>query len=71
MKFKLRIRTLIWKAPNSLKTKCKLKGKRDAKLSYDPGQTMVCQPKKYIEELHEKYIRLFKDNPHKDLKTLI
>ena len=29
--------------------------KRDAKLSYDQGGTMICQLKKYIEELHEKY----------------
>ena len=39
---------------NTLKTKCKLKVQRDAKLSYHlgadysnyPGGTMVCQPKK-------------------------
>ena len=37
----------------------------------DPGGTMVCQLKKYIEELHEKYIRLLKDNPPKKLKTLL
>ena len=45
---------------NTLKTKCKLKVERDAKSSYhlgadysnDPGGTMVCQPKKYIEELN-------------------
>ena len=37
---------------NTLKTKCKLKIKRNIKFSYDPGGIMVCQHKKYIEELH-------------------
>ena len=32
---------------------------------------MVCQLKKYIEELHRKFIKLFKDNPPKDLETLL
>ena len=32
---------------------------------------MICQLKKYIGELHEKYIRLFEDNPPKDLKTVL
>ena len=32
---------------------------------------MVCQPKKYIEELNQQYNRIFKDNPPKDLKTLL
>ena len=32
---------------------------------------MVCQLRKYIEELNEKYKRIFKDNPPKDLKTFL
>ena len=32
---------------------------------------MVCQLKKYIEELHENSTELFKDNPPKDLETLM
>ena len=38
-----------------VKTKCKLKIKRNIQLSYDPGEVMVCQRRKYIEELHEKF----------------
>ena len=53
---------------NMLKTKCKLKTKRNIKLSYDPGGVIVCQLKTYLEELHEKFTKLFKDNPPKDLK---
>ena len=58
---------------NSFKIKYKIK--TDAKLSYhlgakypnDPGGTINCQLKKYIVELHEKFTKLFKYNPHKDL----
>ena len=47
---------------NTLNIKYKLKIKTEAKLSYhlgsnypeDPGETMVCQLKKCIGELHEK-----------------
>ena len=56
---------------NTLKTKCRLKIKRNEKLSYDPGGIMVCQLEKYLEELHEKFTRLFKDNPPKDQETLL
>ena len=31
---------------------------------------MICQLKKYIEELHEKFTIHFIDNPPKDLETL-
>ena len=27
---------------------------------------MICQLKKYIEQLHEEFMKLFKDNPSKD-----
>ena len=32
---------------------------------------MFCRLKKYSEELHEKLTRLFKDNPPKDIETLL
>ena len=32
---------------------------------------MICQLKKYIEELHEKITKCFKDNFPKDLETLL
>ena len=32
---------------------------------------MNFQLKNYIEDLNQKYIRLFEDNPPKDLKTLL
>ena len=60
---------------NTLKTKYKLKINTDcrlgAKYPNDPGRTMICQLRKYIEELHEKFTKLFKDNPPKDLETLL
>ena len=37
----------------------------------DPGGTMICQLKKYIEELHENFTKLFKDYPDKDLEILL
>ena len=43
---------------NTLKNKYNLKIKRSIKLSYDPGGTMICQLKKYIEELHEKFTKI-------------
>ena len=55
----------------TLKTKCKLKIKRNIKLCYDPGRIMACQLKKYFEELHGKFIKHFKDNPCKDLETFL
>ena len=35
----------------------------------DPDGTMVSQPKKYIENLKETYVRLFNTEPSKGLKT--
>ena len=54
-----------------------LKVKGDGPLTYrlgagcyhDPDGTMVCQPKKYIEDLKETYIRHCNTEPCKGLKT--
>ena len=59
------------------KSKYNLKVKGDGPLTYnlvadyfhDPGGTMVCQPKKYIDKWKETYIRLFNTKPPKALKT--
>ena len=32
---------------------------------------MICQLNEYLEELPEKFTKLFKDNPPKDLETLL
>ena len=60
---------------NTFKIQYKLKINTDyhlgAKYPNDPGGTMICQLKKYIEELHEKFTKLFKDSPSKDLETLL
>ena len=53
------------------KPELKLKIKRNEKLAYDPGGIMVCQLKNHMEELNWLYNRLFKDNPPKDLRTLL
>ena len=69
---------LLHKNPKTLLTLLKLNTNSKLKeLSYhlqanysnDPDVTIVGQLKEYIEELNEKYIRLFKDNPPKDQKT--
>ena len=39
---------------DTLKSKCKLKIKRNVKLSYDPGWTMNCQLEKYIVKSYMK-----------------
>ena len=60
-----------------LKSKYQLKVKGNGPLTYhlgadychDPDGTMVCQPKKYIENLKESYIRLLIWNRVKGLKT--
>ena len=62
---------------NILKSKYKLEVKGDGPLTYhlgadyyqDPDGTMVSQPKKYIEQLKETYVRLFNTEPSKCLKT--
>ena len=52
---------------NTLKFNFKLKINADyvndlgAKYPNDPGGTMICQLKKYLEELHQKFTKLFKD----------
>ena len=56
---------------HTLEANCKLKIERNVKLSYDSGGTMNFQLKSYIEDLNQKYIRLFEDNPPKDLRTLL
>ena len=38
---------------NMFKTKCKLKIKRNIKLSFEPVGIIVCQLRKNLEELHE------------------
>ena len=37
----------------------------------DTGGTMSCQLKKYMEEIHGKFTKLFKYNPPNDLETLL
>ena len=62
-----------------LESNTKSKSKQMQKLSYhlggkysnDPGSILICQLRKYIEELHKKFTKLFKDNPPKDLETLL
>ena len=60
---------------NTLETKYKIKINADyhleAKYPNDPGGTMICQLKKYIEELHENFTKLFKESPPKGLITLL
>ena len=60
---------------NTLKTQYKIKINADyhlgAKYPNDPGGTMMCQLKKHMEELHEKFTKLLKDNPARDLETLL
>ena len=57
---------------DTLKTKYKLNINADfhlgARYPNDPGGTMICQLKKYLEELHEK---LFPDNPCRDLEIYL
>ena len=57
--------------PNTNSKLKKLSYHLGANYSNDPGGTMVCQLRKYIEELNEKYKRIFKDSPPKDLKTFL
>ena len=62
---------------NILKSKYNLKVKGDGPLTYhlgadyfhDPDETMVSQPKKYIEKLKETYVRLLIQNHLKVLNT--
>ena len=62
---------------NILKSKYNLKVKGDGPLTYhlgadyfqDPDETLVSQPKKYIEKLEETYVRLLNTEPSKGLKT--
>ena len=62
---------------NILKSKYNLKVKGDGPLTYylgpdyfqDPDETLVSEPKKYIEKLQETYVRLFNTEPSKGLKT--
>ena len=60
---------------NTLETKCKLNINADfhlgAKYPNDPGGEMICQLMKYLEELHQKLIKLFTDNPPKDLEIFL
>ena len=35
----------------------------------DKGQTLVCQPKKYIDRLHESYQSMFKQDLPKNMRT--
>ena len=64
---------------NVLKSKYILKAKGDGPLTYhlgadyfqDPAETMVSQPKKYIEKLKKTYERLFNTEQSKGLKTLL
>ena len=59
------------------KNKYKLEVKGDSKLTYHlgadyfhaPDGTMVSQPKKYVETLKERYIRLFNEEPPEGLKA--
>ena len=61
----------------SLKEDFKLKVKGDGPLSHhlgadytrDKDNTLVCQPKKYIERLAESYHSMFKQNPPKNMRT--
>ena len=58
---------------NILESKYQLNVKSDCPLTYrfgadyyhDPDETMVCQPKKYIEKLKETYKRLSNTEPFK------
>ena len=58
---------------NTFEIKYKLKINTDyhlgAKYPNDLGGTMICQLRKYIEELHKNFTKLFKDNHPKDLET--
>ena len=64
---------------NILKSKCILKVKGDAPLTYHLGAdyyqdldgTVVSQPKKYIEKIKETYVRLFNTEPSKGLRKMI
>ena len=61
----------------SLKEDFKLKVKGDGPLSHhlgadytrDKDNTLVCQPKKYIERLAESYHYMFKQDPPKNMRT--
>ena len=61
----------------TLKKDFKLKVKGDGPLSHHLGEdytrdkdnTLVCQPKKYIERLHESYHSMFKQHPPKNMRT--
>ena len=61
----------------SLKEDFKLKVKGDGPLSHhlgadytwDKDNTIVCQPKKYIERLAESYHYMFKQDPPKNMRT--
>ena len=61
----------------SLKEDFKLKVKGDGPLSHhlgadytrDKDNTLVCQPKKYIERLAESYHSMFKQSPPKNMRT--
>ena len=60
---------------HTLETKFNLNIKADyhigAKYPNDRGGTMICQLKKYLEELHEDFTKLFNDNPPNDLETYL
>ena len=61
----------------TLKKVFKLKNKGDGPLSHhlgadytrDKDNTLVCQPKKYIERLAESYHSMFKQNPPNNMRT--
>ena len=60
-----------------LKEDNKLKVKRGGPLNHhfgsdysrDMDKTLVCQPKKYIDRLLESYQSMFKQDPHKNMRT--
>ena len=60
---------------NTVKAKYIIKINADyhlgAKYPNDPGATMICQLKKYIEELHENFTNLFNKDPPEDLETVL
>ena len=61
----------------TLKKDFKLKVKGDGPLSHhlgadytrDKDNTLVCQPKKYIQRLVESYHSMIKENPPKNMRT--
>ena len=65
------------KVIQTFKEDYKLKVKGDGPLSHhlgadytrDKDKTLVCQPKKYIDRLHESYQSMFKHDPPKNMRT--